>query len=199
MKLYCTRRQESGSLLEQIFGIKGEEVGKNQWGKPYLKDHKMYFNVSHTGNYTFLAAADQEVGIDAEEITSYDERIPALYFTGDERDYWYRSRDRRKAFFEIWTKKESCLKYLGMGFFLTPQSISVMKQDICRFRSITINGRIQIAICCREAFSRHQFLGLLKNCCCISAESEEKDEIFAADLCTEEHFCKGDYLSGDGH
>lgn len=93
------------------------ETGKN--GKPYLKDRKFNFNISHSGSRAVCAITDMkcDIGCDIEAVTEYDSRIAKRIF--DEREQASlaaASEDEVNLLFtELWTKKESYIKCTGLG------------------------------------------------------------------------------------
>ena len=92
--------------------------GKNKYGKPFLKNNAdIYFNISHSLNYVAVAIDDTPVGIDIEEVKEVDLKIADRFFAPDELAYVL-CVDRQRAterFFEVWTKKESNIKWEGLG------------------------------------------------------------------------------------
>lgn len=125
------------------------KIMRNAHGKPYFENFPIfYFNVSHSGDLTVIAVSEQNVGIDAEKL-----RIPNLKvakrFCEDEYAYINKT-PTPTAFFEIWTKKEAYLKYLGEGLHGGLNSFSVFKTDtpIKTFK----NGDYVISVCGTEEF-----------------------------------------------
>lgn len=52
---------------------KSIEFNANKYGKPFLKgNYKLYFNVSHSGDWIVCAIDDEPVGIDIEKIRSIE-------------------------------------------------------------------------------------------------------------------------------
>lgn len=100
-------------------------------GKPYLQnDRSFHFSVSHTGMLVAVGYADSEIGIDIEQIDRPLDRksIAGLVFTPKEQAYVFGASDGQTRFLrftELWTAKESYLKYLGTGFSKSPLSFSV--------------------------------------------------------------------------
>lgn len=151
MKVYCGKRQDAKGLATKVLEDKDLVFSINQYGKPFIVNKKSaFFNTTHTKSLTFLVLCDEEVGIDAEDIEEYDYRIPQDYFTEDEQAYVNKSDNKNRAFFEIWTLKESFMKYKGKGFHLPPKSFSVRKDCACAFYHEIINGSIALSICCKQ-------------------------------------------------
>lgn len=87
------------------------EVGAN--GKPFLKNKKLSFNISHCAEGVAVAVDTEPVGIDVQELGNYKERVAKRFFTDGERKKINASPDKAKAFTRIWTLKESAIKCEG--------------------------------------------------------------------------------------
>lgn len=87
-------------------------------GRPFLQSGEIFFNISHTRYAFAIALARTYVpGIDIERIDRNidHDQIAENYFSKNEIDYITRDENRRKAFFRLWTRKESLLKSIGSG------------------------------------------------------------------------------------
>lgn len=117
-------------LVEQL-GLENKHLTfeQNPYGKPYLKKHPaVNFNLSHSSNFVVCAFDGQSVGIDIEEVINLDyENIAKNFFTVSELNYIFKhSPDiRLNKFYEIWTLKESYLKWCGQGLSTRLQSFSI--------------------------------------------------------------------------
>ena len=125
-KLRCVT---ADALLRTALGTESFQIQKNEFGKPYIRDRKdFYYNLSHSGDYVVLAWGNGEVGVDVQQHRAdTDMRIIAEnYFAEDEIQY-IRQSDRQTAerFYEIWTGKESYLKYVGKG---NMRSLSILER-----------------------------------------------------------------------
>ncbi len=100
----------------------------NQYGKPSLcattHQETIRFNLSHSGKLALYAfARRRELGIDVEWIhrrIDQPEQIAERYFSPDENETLRRlpEHQRRKAFFNCWTRKEAYIKAKGRGLSL---------------------------------------------------------------------------------
>ena len=92
---------------------------KNEHGKPRVQScNDFHFNISHSGHWVVLACGETEVGIDVETIRmdAQKEKITRRFFAQAEQDYVFREKvGEGVRFFQVWTAKESYLKYLGTG------------------------------------------------------------------------------------
>lgn len=93
------------------------------FGKPRLVQHftDVRFNLSHTDGLALIAISQgHEVGVDVERVNRdiEFEEIADHYF--DPREAWdlriAPPDERACRFFEVWTRKEACLKASGTGF-----------------------------------------------------------------------------------
>jgi len=124
-KLRCVT---ADALLRTALGTDTFQIQKNEFGKPYIKDRDdFYYNLSHSGNYVVLAFGNREVGIDIQkhEENTNIQAVAQSCFTRDEREYVGESTER---FYEIWTGKESYLKYVGKGLRGGACSVSVRER-----------------------------------------------------------------------
>lgn len=112
-KLYIEKDTSSEYLLKKVLkkeGIKDIEIIYNDYGKPYLKNKDLYFNISHSNKLTVLVISNKEVGVDVEKITMKERIIPRIC-TSSEQKLIKTPED----FTKMWVKKESYVKYLGIG------------------------------------------------------------------------------------
>ncbi len=94
-----------------------EEIIFNEFGKPYYKNKKLYFNISHSNNVILVGVSDTELGVDIECIKDYKRIIEKKMFNKEEL-LFLNSLDydnRLDVFFERWTKIEAWTKYNGLS------------------------------------------------------------------------------------
>ncbi len=102
------------------------ELGEH--GKPRFKDGGFHFNLSHSGARALCITADAPVGCDIEKIAEPNYRIAARFFTDAENDYLDSVDDpdeKMICFYRMWTRKESVLKAIGVGFLAGYADVSV--------------------------------------------------------------------------
>jgi 4'-phosphopantetheinyl transferase len=111
----------------------------NKFGKPYIKDFDIYFNISHTSNYFAMIVSYKECGIDIEQNNTIqiDTDILDLTLTAKEQML---HKTEHISFYTFWTLKEAHLKAIGKGLFTQPNTIEFLsaKQDTI----FTQNGNI---------------------------------------------------------
>lgn len=80
-------------------------------GKPYPKSCKMYFSLSHSGDYSVCAVSDGPVGVDIEEKSRVSPMISRRFLDGKG--------------IEEWTRREAKGKFTGKGFTETEEPDAV--------------------------------------------------------------------------
>lgn len=149
---YCVSRH---------LGITDFSLEKNAHGKPRLKDSSSFhFNISHSGNWVVIACGETEVGIDVEaiRIDSQKEKIARRFYTPQEQSYVFQEQSGvAERFFQIWTAKESYLKYLGTGLQKSLNSFCVrsMEHPNFFFRQL---GDCAMTLCTEEKAYQLEFL-----------------------------------------
>lgn len=133
-----SKRSVCAELLLQynLFQVVGRlvemNVVYNEFGKPFMNHMDEFsYNLSHSGKWVVIAYGSSEVGIDIEEIQSGKEDIADKFFTEEEKSFIHAAtgRERTKRFTQIWTLKESYIKYLGTGLSTRLNSFSVNALD----------------------------------------------------------------------
>lgn len=142
----------AGALLQHALGTADYTVAKGPFGKPYIKgNNSFHYNLSHSGNWVVIACGDTEVGIDVEKICmdAGKEDIARRYFTPDEQAYVFDTKELApQRFFEVWTGKESYLKYLGTGMQRNLDSFSIfsLEPEVQLYRRI-LPGGYSLTLC----------------------------------------------------
>ena len=109
--------------------MKQIEFAVNEYEKPFVVGKPcIQFNISHTGHYIACVIADEPVGIDIELIKDVDMKIAERFFTPDETVYIMKGQQVNR-FYEIWTKKESRIKWEGKGLSKPLPSFSIFESS----------------------------------------------------------------------
>lgn len=165
----CAKREDSlrcltaEALLNYALGTSEYTVEKHPLGKPYVKDRDgFYYNISHSGSWVVIAFGDSEVGVDV-ELRDWDasaEKIVRRWFSQEEQNYVLEDEKKKQSrFLQIWTGKESYLKYTGTGLRGDLKACNVLsKEQEVRFRSWTMPDGAVITLCttdteCTMAFA----------------------------------------------
>ena len=97
---------------------------RGEHGKPYFADRDMpHFSLSHSGSRMACAVGPAPCGMDIQEHTfrgkkrnpAYLIRLAERYFHPDEAEYLKKSADTGNTFFDLWSARESYVKYTGEG------------------------------------------------------------------------------------
>lgn len=132
------KSQSIGAELLLNYAVKQEvktdsnvEWDTDKNGKLYLVNYKnLYVNLSHSRYYAVCAIHNKPIGIDLQYCRKCDMKLADRFFTTDETDWINQSSDKNSAFFEVWTKKESFVKAVGMGLVIPLNSFSVLSDCI---------------------------------------------------------------------
>ncbi|MBL4653746.1 MAG: 4'-phosphopantetheinyl transferase superfamily protein [Flavobacteriales bacterium] len=118
------------------------QIHTTTYGKPYLKNKNLYFNVSHTNHMLIIALSTQyDVGIDIEyQNTDIQvQNIPKQCFHPEEWEHFLSlsDQDKQQFFLKMWTQKEAASKAIGLGFHSPFQHINTLNQS----HTLTINAQ----------------------------------------------------------
>jgi 4'-phosphopantetheinyl transferase len=103
------------------------EIGENK--KPKLKNSQgIDFNISHTNDCALIAVSKSPIGVDVESTQNNIDYLPIMdtCFSINEKIFVDNHSDSLKAFYMIWTRKESVLKLFGKGIDDDIKSIEVL-------------------------------------------------------------------------
>ncbi|KAF1048056.1 4'-phosphopantetheinyl transferase family protein [Xylophilus sp.] len=117
-------------------------------GKPWLPDHpRIHFSLSHSRGVALIAVGHRgPLGVDVEylrpvpDALAVAERCFTLHENRALRSLPPRRRGR--AFLTCWTRKEACLKAIGLGLRLDPSTIEVGLEATLRRIDIPVGGHL---------------------------------------------------------
>ncbi len=98
------------------------ELSFGEKGKPFFADASVHFNLSHSGHYAVCAASEKPVGVDIENVRVFSESLVRHVFDSGERAFAQGSDERLT---QLWTIKESVMKFFGQGVGISPKKISI--------------------------------------------------------------------------
>ena len=117
----------------------------NEYGKPFLADRELEFNLSHSGDYALIAVTrGRNIGVDVEQIRP-DVEIEELA----RRNFSPREvseltalplEQRLNGFFNCWTRKEAYIKAQGLGLSLPLDSFDVSLGEPALLRATRPNA-----------------------------------------------------------
>ena len=109
-----------------------------EYGKPYLTDSTIQFNLSHAHDQMLLAVAkDIEVGVDIEYMRPIEvEELAGRFFSPSEVSslHGLTPAERKLGFYRLWSRKEAFIKAIGKGLSYPLHDFSVSlenTQDNC--------------------------------------------------------------------
>lgn len=151
------KRTVAGEMLArkaiaQWCGVEAESIkfDTSEHGKPFAVGLDVEFNISHSGNLVVCAVSDQPVGIDIELIRPVDLRTAKHFCTPEDLEYLFGHipsedefiKTEEEAilhhFFQIWTTKEACSKYTGIGISKLGIISLTAIQNKCRLEHSTL-------------------------------------------------------------
>ena len=96
------------------------EILADPCGKPCAAGASIHFNISHSGSFALIAVSGVPVGVDMEHLSatcSASEELINFICSGLEADALksLTPTARKRAFYRLWTKKESYCKAIGTG------------------------------------------------------------------------------------
>ena len=150
-RLYIKENANAKELLKESlkkdYNISDYEIIYNEYNKPYLKNEKIYFNISHINGTIVLVISDKEIGVDVEYFV-YKESVVRKYFTNNEQNEILNSTNKVYDFTRIWVMKEAFVKMKGVGI-----SYGLINVDTTKIKEqieLIENEKYLIAICKSE-------------------------------------------------
>jgi 4'-phosphopantetheinyl transferase len=128
-KRYIVARMGIKILLKNLIDT-DYQIEKNAFGKPYVKNSPIKYNLSHSGNFVLLAVSScTEVGVDVEVIRDIP-NLESLFLNTlhiNEISYIKNLAPALilRNFLQIWTQKEAVVKALGKGLSIPLESFSI--------------------------------------------------------------------------
>ncbi|MFC0329560.1 4'-phosphopantetheinyl transferase family protein [Paenibacillus sepulcri] len=119
-------------------------------GKPQLEGiADFHFNVAHSGEWVACITDRQPVGIDVEQIKEVEPGIARRFFTEQEAADLDRLTgvERTRAFYRLWTLKESYMKADGRGMRLGLDTFSFSIDDSVGSPGIKLNTELLLQHC----------------------------------------------------
>lgn len=131
---WCEEERNSRQLLVQtateISGLSERELGEivtNPWGKPsFSLRPELHVSVTHSQDWWVCGFSDAPLGVDVQvHRTHVPPRELSRRFFHPAEDAFL-ARGGYEAFFDVWSAKESWVKFTGRGFYDEPGSFSVV-------------------------------------------------------------------------
>lgn len=133
------------------------EIYKTENGKPYLKNSRYYFNISHSRGLVCVCVSEQENGIDCELIRERKRLFPDRIFNDEEQKLLNVSADFTEKYFSMWTYKECFVKLIGKGLSYpvsqvdsSANSLEYEGKRVSAYRFLLHNSFGSYSVCCME-------------------------------------------------
>ena len=148
MELYLcehiARREDTYALLacavRRRWGLESlPTIARTDHGKPFFPAFPQYhFSLSHSGSCALCAVDETPVGADIEVLRPHHPKLAERICSPEQMDWLDKQPDRARALLQLWTAKESRVKYTGSGLTVPLRSIAVPlppagAQDGCVF------------------------------------------------------------------
>lgn len=138
---------------------------KNVYGKPYLVGFPYAnYNISHTRNAIVIGLSENPIGVDIEKIKTIDLKIAEKFFNKNELNYIFsNNKEQDKLFYEIWTKKEAYIKWIGKGFSIPLDAFDITDIEIKNKLSTTKINDYIISVCSTRNSNNVDIIKLKEN------------------------------------
>lgn len=132
-------------LLSNYLDLNPESIifEYTKFGKPFLKNTNLQFNVSHAaGRGLFAFTFDSLIGVDIEKIKTEIEfkNLVNRFFSKNEAAIilGLKCQDQAKAFFKCWTRKEAFIKAHGEGLSIPLDcfEVSILDSETLRLKTV---------------------------------------------------------------
>jgi 4'-phosphopantetheinyl transferase len=117
------------------------KIRRGEYGKPFLQNNIIHFNISHSEEWVICAISDSPIGIDIEKIVPINTEIGKRFFSKKEYLELFKKKDEKEKleyFYRIWTLKESFIKAEGLGLVTHLCLLKLLTFEISSCR-ITLN------------------------------------------------------------
>ena len=117
-------------LYREQTGKELPEIRITDRGKPYFADGKLHFSISHTPNHAFCVLSENNVGMDAEELSrNIQLKLAEKILSPGEKAQFDAAADQRRALLTFWVLKEASVKRSGEGLRGYPNRTSFSLDD----------------------------------------------------------------------
>ena len=127
-----------------------------EYGKPLVKDGKVYISISHSGDYVMVAVSDCNVGCDIQkEVKGKDpDKLAKRFLSEKECEKKSKSSEKLHLFYKYWTYRESYCKMNGDGLSRLNHRIAIDDDSVFldnkKVKAVFVDGMYQdytFAVC----------------------------------------------------
>lgn len=100
-----------------VYGSKSDlpKLEFHENGKPSFVSADFYFNISHSDGLVCVAVSENEIGIDVQSFRISFDSVKRRVLSESELEIVNSSENGNDIFIDIWSRKESYLKFTGLG------------------------------------------------------------------------------------
>lgn len=140
---YIKTRGVLRTILASYLNLKPQNlvIKTTEYGKPFLFEQNLFFNLSHTRNRFVLAVCNMSaIGIDLEYVRERANLsgLVKKCFADSEMIYWNSLSTEQKTigFYRFWVRKEAFVKAVGRGISLGLDQCVINPEEQSQFLSI---------------------------------------------------------------
>ncbi len=129
---FSIARRGLRNILARYLHMPAKEIQfeYSEYGKPYLKNADIHFNISHSNEYVLYAfSKNRRLGIDVEFCKPNIDFLSLSKEICTEKEYHllssFSSDEQMHAFYQYWTYKEAIVKALGLGLSFPIKQIEI--------------------------------------------------------------------------
>jgi len=151
-------------IVWKILEVNNSDIilSKNNYGKPFLVGFPDFqFNISHTRCAIVIGFSEKPIGIDIEKINIADLTIAELFFSENELNYILSDQQQQnKLFYEVWTKKESYIKWLGKGLSIPLATFDIISNELDELFNLIHIDNYLISVCSENIYGERDMISL---------------------------------------
>lgn len=126
---------------------KNTEFKYNEFGKPFIENSDIEFNISHSGDIIIFAfTLNNKIGVDIEfmkDKVKFKEIIHRFFSENEIKEFLTVEEEKQKeAFFNGWSRKEAYIKAVGKGLGIPLNSFDVSLDPDQEVKIKAIDGNI---------------------------------------------------------
>lgn len=134
-----TGRADDAGLARRVLSrycgplLHDRPIERSPLGRPFVVGSPVHFSVSRTAGLAVVAIARDPIGVDVERVVPLPELDALVGTCLDAREAAFFAQlpagERTAFFYRCWTRKEACLKALGVGLTRDPRSVATLDQQ----------------------------------------------------------------------
>lgn len=153
-------------LKKHKIKYKDSDFKIDQYGKPYLKNNPINFNLSHSGHYVIVGISNSLIGVDVESFNPKlnTNSLIRNVLNEEEKIKYQNQKNQARYFYKIWCQKESYLKCIGLGLNLAMPKVNFNDPSIKNYRFVNFfkdNHQFSICLKAKEKIN-YQIIKLAK-------------------------------------